>query len=229
MSDSSDMKQRLRDRIAVIILCGGKSSRMGYAKWQLPFGDERMLDRILRITREVSETQIVVAARDQSIDGLPKSVRIAFDERSDRGPLQGIHSGMAALPAAIDAAFVTSCDVPLLSPAFVFRLFDLLTAETQVVVPVEEKYHHPLAAVYRRSVLPVISDLLQADRLRPVFLYDEVETRCVWVEDFCDVDAQLNSLKNLNDAESYLNAIRQAGFDPNDIPESVLKHITRIP
>ena len=229
MSDSSDRKVRWRDRVAVIILCGGKSSRMGYAKWRLPFGDERMLDRILRITREISETQIVVAARDQQIDGVPKSVRVVFDEQIDRGPLQGIHAGMLALPATIDAAFVTSCDVPMISPAFVLRLFDLLTAEMQVVVPFEKKYHHPLAAVYRRSVLPVVSALLQADRLRPVFLFDEVETLRVPVEDLRDVDADLDSLKNLNDAESYLSAIQQAGFDTADIPDRVLNQITRIP
>ena len=107
MSFSSDSKVRCHDRVAVIILCGGKSSRIGYAKWRLPFGDERMLDRILRVTHEISETQIVVASRDQQIDGVPKSVRIAFDEQTDRGPLQGIHAGMASLPPTVDAAFVT--------------------------------------------------------------------------------------------------------------------------
>ncbi|MFC1759184.1 molybdenum cofactor guanylyltransferase, partial [Planctomycetota bacterium] len=157
---------------AVIVLCGGKSSRMGYPKWRLPFGGERMLDRVLRITREISGTQIVVAANDQQVDDVPPHVKFAFDERPERGPLQGIHAGLDALPESIDAAFVTSCDVPMLVPGFVRRLFELLTPETQIVVPVEEKFQHPLAAVYRPSVLSVVTQLLEQDHLRPVFLFD---------------------------------------------------------
>ena len=32
-----------------IVLCGGKSSRMGQPKYTLPFGDEVLLQRIVRI------------------------------------------------------------------------------------------------------------------------------------------------------------------------------------
>ena len=36
-------------RTAGIVLCGGRSSRMGRAKAWLPFGDELMLPRVLRL------------------------------------------------------------------------------------------------------------------------------------------------------------------------------------
>ena len=38
-----------------IVLCGGRSSRMGRPKAWLPFGDELMLPRVVRILREVVE------------------------------------------------------------------------------------------------------------------------------------------------------------------------------
>ena len=57
--------------------------------------------------------------------------------------------------APLDAVFASACDVPLLLPAFVQRMFDLLDTY-DAVVPVDGVYHHALAAVYRPTVLPEI-------------------------------------------------------------------------
>ncbi|MEO2237561.1 MAG: thiolase domain-containing protein, partial [Candidatus Poseidoniia archaeon] len=38
----------------------------------------------------------------------------------------GLMAGLEAIQSSVDAAFVTSCDVPLLEPAFVGRMFALL-------------------------------------------------------------------------------------------------------
>ena len=42
-------------RRGAIILCGGKSSRMGRDKATLPFGPELMLQRVVRLIGEVVE------------------------------------------------------------------------------------------------------------------------------------------------------------------------------
>ena len=55
-----------------IILCGGRSSRMGLPKWSLPFGPETMLERIVRLLGKVCPTLVVVAAADQSLVKLPE-------------------------------------------------------------------------------------------------------------------------------------------------------------
>ena len=38
-----------------IVLCGGRSTRMGQDKGALPFGDETMLERITRILGSISD------------------------------------------------------------------------------------------------------------------------------------------------------------------------------
>ena len=38
---------------AGIVLCGGRSSRMGYPKALLPFGPELMVQRVVRIASEI--------------------------------------------------------------------------------------------------------------------------------------------------------------------------------
>ena len=113
-----------------------------------------------------------------------------------------------------DAAYATSCDVPLLVPAFVEQMIERL-GENEIAVAVEGEFAHPLAAVYRTSVLPHIRELLAADRLRPAFLFDRVTTCRVPVEELRSVDPQLATLQNLNRPEDYLAALAAAGFQPD--------------
>lgn len=185
---------------------------MGLPKATLPFGEERMLQRVVRLLGEAVEPIVVVAAAAQPLPELPRQVRVVRDQRQAQGPLEGLRAGLAALAGDADAAYATSCDVPLLAPAVVRRMIELL-GENAIAVPVEpEGFHHPLAAVYRVEVAPRIERLLEAGRLRPVFLYDEVPTRRVPVEALRDVDPQLATLRNLNRPEDYLAALADAGL-----------------
>ncbi|MGE0607373.1 MAG: molybdenum cofactor guanylyltransferase [Pirellulales bacterium] len=194
-----------------IILCGGKSSRMGLPKATLPFGPELMLPRVARLLREVVVPVVVVAAPEQELPLLPDEIQIVRDRREGRGPLEGLLAGMSALAGQADAAYATSCDVPLLVPAFVQRVVERLQGH-EIAVPRIEGYHHPLAAAYRISLLPKIEALLAADRLRPFYLFEQCNTLELAATDFADVDPRGESLLNLNHPADYLAALEQAGF-----------------
>lgn len=191
-----------------IVVCGGKSTRMGVPKATLPFGSETMLQRVVRLLGSVVSPIVVVAAREQSLPDLPDHVSVTRDERDERGPLEGLRAGLKALPESIDAAYVTSCDVPLLVPAFVDRMIELL-GEHDIAVMEIDGFTHPLSAVYRRDVLPQVESLLEADRLRPVFLFDAVRTRRVQPAEMISVDPQLRTLRNLNTRQDYLEALAE--------------------
>jgi len=155
-----------------------------------------------------------VAARDQVLPALPHDVIVARDEREAKGPLEGLRAGLAALPATVEAAYATSCDVPLLVPGFVERMLVLL-GDHDIAVMEIDGFTHPLSAVYRRSVLPKVEELLAQDRLRPVFLFEAVRTRRVSPAEMREVDPDLRTLRNLNTREDYeaaLEELRRVGF-----------------
>src|SRR5580692_11077000 len=161
-----------------IVLCGGRSTRMGTPKATLPFGPETMLQRVVRLLGTVVTPIVAVAAREQVLPELPGDVIVTRDEREARGPLEGLRAGLRALPESVDMAYVTSCDVPLLVPDFVTRIFALL-GDHDIAVMEIDGFPHPLSAVYRRSTLSQVESLLAHDKLRPVFLFDAVRTRRV--------------------------------------------------
>ena len=188
-----------------IVLCGGKSSRMGSPKALLPFGPETMLQRVVRLLRDVVQPVVVVAAPDQALPDLPSDVILTRDEEEGRGPLEGLRAGLRALPDAVDAAYVTSCDVPLLVPAFVREMLAFAAGHDVAVMEIEG-FAHPLSAVYRRRTLPHIEDLLAHDRLRPVFLFERVSTRRVHPHEITS-DRELHTLRNLNTPDDYQRAL----------------------
>jgi len=193
-----------------IVLCGGKSTRMGTSKALLPFGPETMLQRVVRLLETVVSPIVVVAAADQQLPDLPPDVIVSRDEREARGPLEGLRAGLKALPADVDAAYVTSCDVPLLVPGFVRQMLDL--AEGYDVAVIEsEGFAHPLSAVYRRATLAYVEDLLAHDRLRPAFLFEAVNTRRVNPAQLT-ADPGLRTLRNLNTRQDYEQALADAGL-----------------
>lgn len=196
-----------------IVLCGGKSSRMGQDKATLPFGPEQMLQRIVRLISQVVDPSgiVVVAAEGQRLPELPSTVIITRDERPGRGPLEGIAAGLKAMPSSMEAVYATSCDVPLLVPQFVDRMFEQL-GFSQIAVPVDGQYHHPLAAVYRTSLLPVVCGLLESQELRPRALFAQVDTVLVSVDSLREVDPSLSTLMNLNSPEDYQAALKRLSF-----------------
>jgi len=195
---------------AGIVLCGGKSSRMGTSKALLPFGPETMLQRVVRLLGEIVSPIVVVAALDQELPELPGSVIVTRDENEGRGPLEGLRAGLKALPTDADAAYVTSCDVPLLIPGFVQQMLGLARGYDIAVMEIDG-FTHPLSAVYRRATLTSVEDLLASNRLRPVFLFDAVKTRRVKPEEMT-TDPDLRTLRNLNTREDYEQALAEAGL-----------------
>ena len=124
----------------------------------LPFGDERMLERVVRLIAPLVDPIVVVAAADQQPPDLPRQVTVTHDRRAGRGPLEGLAAGLTAIADRADVVYATSCDVPLLAPAFVSRMFELLGDDPvgdrgidncdadnwDIVVPRDGKFHQPL-------------------------------------------------------------------------------------
>lgn len=199
--------------LGAVVLCGGQSRRMGRPKAWLPFGPEVLLQRVVRLVGRVAGPIVVVAAPGQDLPELPDSVAIVRDPVADRGPLQGLAAGLAALPDRVELAYATATDVPFLEAGWIAHLAGLI-GDDDLVIPEIGGYLHPLAGLYRRStVLPAVEALLRADRLRPVFLLEVLRARVVDAAEMARVDPALATLRNLNTPGDYRDALRDAGFD----------------
>lgn len=194
----------------VIILAGGRSSRMGSPKAALDWHGSTLLRRVTGLAmRCVDGPVVVVGAPAQRLPELDRAVQIVSDAREGRGPLQGIAAGLAALRGRAAIAFVSSTDVPLLHPAFIRCVVDAFDPDTDVVLPHVAGYRQPLSAAYRVSLLPEVEALIAADRLKPAFLFERCRVRRLDDEQMLRDrrlavgDPELSSVRNLNEPSDY--------------------------
>lgn len=214
---------------AAIVLCGGRSRRMGRPKAWLPFGPERLLQRVVRLVGSAADPVVVVAAPGQELPPLPEPVALVRDPVADGGPLQGLAAGLAALPPSIEMAYLTATDVPLLQPAWITHLAGRIGPH-DLAMPEAQGFPHPLAALYRRStVLPAALALLAADRRRPVFLAETLRARILDEPELRMIDATLGTLRNLNTPEDYHVALRDAGLPLRELAPLVTVELFGVP
>ncbi len=184
---------------------------MGRPKLSLPFGDETMLGRVVRIVGEVVSPVVVVAAVGQELPMLPRGTIVARDEIDALGPLAGLAAGLTALRDSADAAYVSSCDVPLLKAALIRVLIDSLGTHDVAVMRDDER-DHPLAAVYRTTCAGRVREFLAAGRRGLTEFARQCDVRVVGGTELQAVDPELQSLVNVNTPAEYLAALRAAGF-----------------
>src|SRR5690606_15958044 len=124
----------------------------------------------------------------------------------------GIARGLESLPADRVGAYVSGCDAPLLTRGWMSLLLDCLQ-DNDIAVAQTEGRPHPLAGAYRSSVAQTAHRLVDAARLRPVYLFDEHATVRVSEATLRGVDPDLESLLNANSPDDYAEVRRR--FEKN--------------
>jgi molybdopterin-guanine dinucleotide biosynthesis protein A len=194
-------------RFAGVVLCGGQSSRMGKPKAWLPWGSGSLLAHVVQQLAAVVAPIVVVSARDQALPELPLETLVTHDAWPGCGPLAGLEAGLSRVADVAEAAFVSSCDCPLLLPSVVETICARL-GDNEVVVPEAAGFLHPLAGVYRTSLLPAIRQRLATQQLRLIDLCRVSRLVTFSEEELRAMDPELNSLLNVNEPASYERALR---------------------
>jgi molybdopterin-guanine dinucleotide biosynthesis protein A len=135
--------------------------------------------------------------------------RLVADETPGLGPLSGLVAALEASPH--DLCLVVACDMPFLSGPLLEHLVEVAvrSPSAQVVVPRTERLH-PLHAVYRRSVIPVLRERLARRELAVHAALAAVTTVEVLESELRSYDPGLRSLENVNTPEDLARAVGSA-------------------
>lgn len=188
--------------LGAVVLCGGQSTRLGTNKSELLLNEKTFLQTIVETLHEVTARIVLVGRVDPSKHSLPPETVIAVDQKHDRGPLEGIRVGLKRLEDTCQYAFVTSCDVPLLSPQLVTFLWEQL-GEHDGIVPFRGDRRYGMTAIYRTSMHTSIEKRIANDRLRVRDLTEGFNINRIPVDDLRVVDPMLDSLTNVNTPDDY--------------------------
>ncbi|MEZ4332645.1 MAG: molybdenum cofactor guanylyltransferase [Myxococcota bacterium] len=163
-----------------IVLCGGRSQRMGRPKALLPWFGRSLVEHAVATLAPAVEAVVVVTS--PTLDVAPRveplGARVVVDREPDRGPLAAIRDGLAA--AGAEAAFVTSTDAPFLTRDHVETLFTRAFAgrahgeAVRAVAPIAEGFVQVLSAVYPGTAWRDADALLAEGIALPVVLLERL-------------------------------------------------------
>lgn len=144
-----------------LILCGGRSQRMGRSKAFLPFGGQTIIEHIVDGVSEIFDELFLVTNEPEDYSQL--NMAVLQDILPHRGPLGGILSGL--LVARNSHVFVLACDMPLVNHRLIREMCSL-RHDNDVVVLSHSGGIEPLLGVYSHACVKPLEEALFAHRLK---------------------------------------------------------------
>lgn len=195
MSGSVNQAQSIPERIPMtgVILAGGKCRRMGFNKALIKIDGERLIDRTVRILRNLFQEVILIANEPMAF--LDLDVKIACDIVPGRGPLGGIYTGL--FYATHTHIFVSACDMPFINPDFISYMITR-AADHDIVVPCTKIGFEPLHAIYARKCISEIQMLMDKDLLKIRDLYKSKRALVLGPDEISKYDIEGKVFFNIN-------------------------------
>lgn len=182
-----------------IILSGGRNTRMGTNKAFLEVGGERILDRTIRIFRELFDEIILVT--NAPLDYLDYDIRVVTDIIKGKAALGGIYTGL--FYASHEHAFVSPCDMPFMQRDFIAFMIEKI-GTYDIVVPQTTGGLEALHAIYAKRCMPVIKRHMERDNLKINTIYRKSRTLTLSKETVSSFDPSEEMFFNVNAPDDLL-------------------------
>ena len=184
-----------------VVLVGGKSRRFGRDKVLSEFKGTPLLDHVVGVLRPLFDEVILVGHRRKGLE----RHRVFEDIRPGCGPLGGIYTALHATSA--EHCFVCAADMPHMNPGFISHMTSLAD-DHDIILPVWSKGREPLHAVYRRTVLPLVEELLAKECFRVFSLVEQVDTLFIpedAIRRYGDPAVMFSNINTLHDMERMIS------------------------
>lgn len=152
-----------------VVLAGGKSSRMGRNKALLQGERHDFLQETIQKFEGITGQVVISAAPD--MDYSAYGVPVIRDRDAHQGALGGIEAVLAAIEA--ESFFFLAVDLPGIPPALIRGMIGA-AGDADALVPLNQGYHEPLCALYRRRCLPAIRESLAEGRRAVTSFYPRI-------------------------------------------------------
>lgn len=191
---------------SAIILCGGKSSRMGFDKSNIKIKDKFLIEIIAEELEQVFES-IILVSNDQERFSDTKYM-VVKDIIENSGPFGAIYTALKK--ATSKYVFITACDMPIINLNYIKYMMEIIKSENvQGVVSYNSEYIEPLYAFYSIDMIDTFErelkknnfKLLDVIKSSKIYYIEEKKRReyCSGMDIFTNLnyESDLTVLKNI--------------------------------
>jgi molybdopterin-guanine dinucleotide biosynthesis protein A len=198
----------MNEDITGIILCGGKSKRMGVDKSFLKIDDKPMIERVYEMMSNNFKNVLLISNESQNYYYLSKNVY--KDIYPGLGPLSGIHSGLKYSKSQLN--FFISSDMPFVTEDVILFLLRHISSH-DIVLSRSNNFINTICGIYSKNCLDKAEDFLKKsvpnqkgkkNRIKLRDLIHACNTLVLDIEEQFFFNADL--MFNMNSYEDYLYA-----------------------
>jgi len=196
----------LKDFGSAAILCGGKSSRMGFDKSTIKVKNKFLIEIIAEELSQVFQNIFLVSNDLERFKDAKYTV--LEDIIVNSGPIGAIYTALKG--ATSKYVFITACDMPIISLDYIKYMMELIKRENvQGVVSYNSKYVEPLYAFYSIDMIDAFEielkknnyKLLDVINSSKMYYVEETKWRdhCRGIDVFTNLNykSDLAALKNI--------------------------------
>jgi len=198
-------RRRFRE-VSGFVLAGGASRRMGCDKARLPLGDERLVDRQVRLLRALCRNVAIVGPLDRFAAA---GTQVYEDEIPGQGPLGGIQAGLRQ--ARTEFSLFLACDMPCMEERFLRYLCRqaFCSPALTTLAPPSDRGRYPLCAVLRRRALARVDSCLESGQNQLSRFFSRAARRTISKAELAHAGFSMRIFCNVNTPEDYERVRRQ--------------------
>lgn len=186
---------------------GGKNSRMGgNIKGFLKINDVTFLEKIISGLEDFSNVYLSVNKKfsSQEIKAFEDmGLTVIVDMYDDIGPMGGMYSSLKNCKE--DYLFITACDMPYINKDLINELKANVKENTDVVLFSKNKLLYPLGAIYSKSLIPFMEELIIKEEYKPLKLIRNSNFIELPLE---NTNLSDEAFRNINTPEEYYELIK---------------------
>ena len=182
--------------IPCVILCGGKSSRMGEDKSLLPFDDKSTLTQYQFDRLKPYFKDIYISSKIDKFDFLDKN-RLLLDESEVYSPIAAIDAILNKLDE--EKVFIITVDTPLVSIDSISKLIS--SSDDYDITVAKTIRTHNLCGVFSKSIKNTTEKMLNDDFHKVGFLLQNNKTNIIQLpndDEFINLNHKEDYFKSLN-------------------------------
>lgn len=212
---------------ALVILCGGSSTRMGSDKALLPFGNCCLIEYLVQKFKPHFSKIYLSVKKKGDYAHLQLPVTEIPDIYSNAGPMSGIFSGLSMIDE--EQAFFMSVDTPFLEPQTGIALLDAMNDADICTIRGKAGYLETATAAYSKSCITNIGKCLLLRQFTFHSLREKCNTKYITenaIHEITPLPIDLQ-LYNLDTREDYYHALHMlSGIHQPDSRDALVKYFS---
>lgn len=186
----------------IIILAGGKSSRMGTDKALLKYKGQTFIQILFYNLKNIC-SNIIISSNNPKVSII--GTKTISDEIKEIGPMGGIYTCLKNSDS--DFNFIVSVDTPFVSSKLLMYIFHKSENFDISVVSFKNKVH-PLIGVYHKRILKLLSSEIQAGKYKIMEMIKKTKFQ------FIEIDGSFEKeLLNINKPKDYEILLLKKEYD----------------